>query len=290
MSNPSNDAAMVAMANKTMRIAYSANHPPVEGGAIYEKVFVFSNAKQQGQNLKELRTICCKLEKAWLEQDKMNRNVVLRLRSDMLVFAHKWGNLMVPANLRYCLHLFERKFDIPVSDFGDDTGVIQGKPFILDRQFWSDDVWRSTRAPDTIADCLGVSTTYNTKLKYGNSRPYKKIVPFISVGEKDDWFKDAEFVDGCFTTVKLCPTRHLTDNMKATLVSKMTKAVSAVMSFTDKWGRSRLPGNSRENCHIFQHILRDKMFEFGKDYGVYEGTPYENVPPAYFNRFHKFRL
>ena len=286
--NPSNPAE--AMANKTVRIAYSANHPPVEGGAVYEKVLVFFNAEQQQQNFKELSTICSNLEKAWLEPDKMNRNLALRLRSDILVFAHKWGNLMVPANLRFCLHLYERKFDIPVSDFGDDTGVIQGKPFVLDQEFWSDDVWRSTRIPDTVDDCSGVSITYKMKLRYGqygSSKPYGKLVPFISVGEKDDWWKDAKFVDGCFTTVDMMengPPRYLTDELKSRLVTKMKKAVSAVTSFTDKWGCCRLPGNIRENCHIFQYVLGEKMFEFGKDYGVYEGTPYENIPPAYFIR------
>ena len=292
-SNQSHSKAGLAMANKTVRTTVCANHPPVENGAVYEKVFVFSNAKQQRKHYKQLDNICINLHNTWLDPDKQNNSRILQIRSDILVYARKWGNLRVPANVRYCLNLFECKFDIPISDFGDDTGVIQGQPYVLGQHSRSDGVWRSTRIPDTIADCSGVSTTYNTKLKYGKSKSYKKIVPFISVGERDDWWKDAEFLNECFKYVDMmenCPPRFLTDELKSRLVTKMKKAVSAVMSFTDKWGYCRLPGNIRENCHIFQYALGEKMFEFGKDYGVYEGTPYENVPPAYFNRFSCLRL
>lgn len=283
-------SAVVAMANKVRRTAYRATYPPVEGGAVYEKVFVFSSLRQLNKNYRQLTGICSKLENTWLKPEKVNRNFVLQLRSDILAYARKWGNLRVPATLRFSLNLFEKKFNIPVSDFGDDTGIIEGQAYILDRQFWSADVLRSLRDPDTKSDCeTGVSTIYKTRLKYGSSGTYVKVVPFISVGEMEDWWKDARVVDASFTGLKLRPPNHLTEESKPAIADRMRKTISTVTAFTNKWGYSRLPGNVRENCHIYQHVLHLTLFEFGKDDGVCEGTPYENVPVAYFGRFNHLR-
>ena len=228
-------------------------------GALYIKRSVFYSGNERDRFNEDTNNLLNKLT------DTARSNIVTIEDTRLLVsavvhYVGAWGYRRVPNTIACVTNYLQSKFQLPVTDFGNDTGV-----FIP-----SGDDAQLSSAVSKVSWLWMYPYDFIHNGKSELSKKHIKLVPFATKEARDEWIDETNNLVGRFDTHAV--------RVRISDLAETCQIMKQCTDYVNKWSKGRVPANIRKYYHLHQHMLGQLPYaDFGPDFGISEGQQYEQT-------------